>query len=356
MTLAAPARGRFQLPDGMSAAEPPEARGLHRDEVRLLVVDGAGDIRHDTFRRLSRHLHPGDALVVNTSATLPAAVDATLADGTAVVVHVSGPAADGDEVVELRTIDGTRFAGGTAGDTLALPGGASATLLARHPQPGRRASDRLWVARLATGTRSVAAYLRAYGRPITYGYLRGSWPLRTYQTIFARVPGSAEMPSAARPFSRRLLVDLVTRGISIVPITLHTGVSSLEAEELPLAERYEVSAASAAAINAARRHGGRVVAVGTTAARAVESAATPEGRVVASRGWTDLVLGPQRPAFAIDGLITGWHEPQASHLLLLDAVAGERLVDRAYEAAVAARYRWHEFGDSCLFLPRSDRH
>jgi S-adenosylmethionine:tRNA ribosyltransferase-isomerase len=162
------------------------------------------------------------------------------------------------------------------------------------------------------------------------------------------------MPSAARPFTADLVMELVTRGVVVAPLTLHAGVSSLEAGEPPLAERYKVPPATARLVNLTRRSGGRVVAVGTTAARALETVARPDGSVAPGRGWTDLVLSPRRQARTIDALITGWHEPESSHLLLLEAVAGAELVRRAYEAALAHRYRWHEFGDSCLFLaPRA---
>jgi S-adenosylmethionine:tRNA ribosyltransferase-isomerase len=176
-------------------------------------------------------------------------------------------------------------------------------------------------------------------------------PLIEYQTVFAREPGSAEMPSAGRPFTAELVVDLVTRGIGVAPITLHTGVSSQEPGEPPQSEPFRVPESTARAVNATRAWGGRVVAVGTTVTRALESATDEAGIVRAARGWTDLVLGPNRPARVVNGLVTGWHAPGASHLDLLEAVAGPDLVERAYRAAVRQRYLWHEFGDSCLLLP-----
>ena len=109
--------------------------------------------------------------------------------------------------------------------------------------------------------------------------------------------------------------------------------------------------ATVRAVERTRADGGRVVAIGTTVTRALETVARPDGTVTPGAGWTDLVLGPDRPARVVDGLVTGWHEPEASHLLLLEAVAGAALVGAAYEAAVAAGYLWHEFGDSCLLLP-----
>jgi S-adenosylmethionine:tRNA ribosyltransferase-isomerase len=159
------------------------------------------------------------------------------------------------------------------------------------------------------------------------------------------------MPSAARPFSAELVTALVSSGIAIAPLTLHTGVSSAEAGEAPAPELFEVPAATARMVNSTRAAGGRVIAVGTTATRALESAADAAGVVRHAVGWTDLVLGPQRPARVVDGLITGWHDAGASHLLLLEAVAGADLVALAYREAAAHGYLWHEFGDSALLLP-----
>jgi S-adenosylmethionine:tRNA ribosyltransferase-isomerase len=326
----------FALPKELSAGEPPEERGLTRDGVRLLVGD-ARAVWHARFRDLVRFLDPGDLVVVNTSATLPAAVDAR-----EVTVHFSTPLGDGRWVVELRRPDQTgpvRDAG--AGNRIGLPYGAVLTLESA-------VSDRLWNASL---TEPVEDYLTRAGRPVTYGYLRGRWPLSAYQTVFARDPGSAEMPSAGRPFTAELVTGLVSAGVAVAPIVLHTGVSSLESGEGPQPERFRVPPATATLVNAVRAEGGRVVAVGTTVVRALETVAEPDGRVNGGCGWTDLVLGPDRPARTVTGLVTGLHEPEASHLLLLEAVAGRALVQRAYDAAVSGRYLWHEFGDSCLLLP-----
>jgi S-adenosylmethionine:tRNA ribosyltransferase-isomerase len=330
----------FTLPDELSAGEPPESRGLTRDGVRLLVAEES-TVWHARFRDLVRFLDPGDLVVVNTSGTLPAAVDTD-----AVTVHFSAPV-DGDEwVIELRRPDQSGpVRDRRAGARIALPHGSVLTLLGNVS-----GSDRLWRARY-TGPSTVEDYLTRYGRPITYGYLHGRWPLPAYQTVFARDPGSAEMPSAGRPFTAELVTSLVRAGIAVAPITLHTGVSSLESGEPPQPERFRVPEHTASLVGWARAHRGRVVAVGTTVVRALETVALPDGSVRAGEGWTDLVLGPDRPARTVTGLITGLHDPQASHLLLLEAVAGPVLVQRAYDAAVSGRYLWHEFGDSCLLLP-----
>jgi S-adenosylmethionine:tRNA ribosyltransferase-isomerase len=343
--LLAAAQTRFTLPPGREAVEPPEARGLRRDQVRLLVA-GEGAVRHAHFHDLVRFLAPGDLVVVNTSATLAAAVDGLYRDEP-VVVHFSHPLRHGTGwVVELRRPDQSGpIREAAAGSVVRLPGGAALTLLEPADTTGR-----LWRAVVPTPS-GVPAYLAGHGRPIGYRYLRGRWPLAAYQTVFAHEPGSAEMPSAGRPFSTRLVTGLATAGITLAPITLHTGVSSLESGEPPLPERYRVPPATARLVNLARANGGRVVAVGTTVTRALETVAEPDGTVVAGAGWTDLVLGPDRPARVVGGLVSGFHPPDASHLLLLEAVAGPELVRLAYQAALAGRYLWHEFGDACLLLP-----
>jgi len=339
----------FTLPPALEASDPPEARGLPRDEVRLMVAREGAPLAHARFRDLPSRLRGGDLLVVNESATLPAALDARLEDGTAVELHLSTPepgAADTSArwVVELRR-DGERYRAARGGERIALPGGGRAELVAPYLSAGR-----LWIAALDLPS-PVGDHLALHGRPIRYAHQRRPRPLADHQTIFATVPGSAEMPSAGRPFTPRLLHALVARGVGVAPILLHTGVSSPERGERPYPERFAVSAATAARVNAARRAGGRVVAVGTTVTRALETAAAPDGTVTAASGWTSLTITPERGVRAVDGLITGWHEPDASHLLLLEAVAGRALVERSYAAAVALRYRWHEFGDSHLLLP-----
>jgi S-adenosylmethionine:tRNA ribosyltransferase-isomerase len=211
-------------------------------------------------------------------------------------------------------------------------------------------SRRLWLAELDLGGTSVAAYLDAHGRPIRYRHVPHDWPLAAYQTVFARDPGSAEMPSASRPFTPELVTDLVGRGIEIMPLVLHTGVSSLEGDERPYPERYAVSRATAVAVNSVREHGGRVIAAGTTVVRALATVTDERGVVHPGSGWTEVVVTPDAPVPSVDGLITGWHEPESSHLWMLEAFAGGDALAAAYRAALARGYLWHEFGDSHLIL------
>ncbi len=172
-----------------------------------------------------------------------------------------------------------------------------------------------------------------------------------YQTVFAREAGSAEMPSAGRPFTDALVTELVTGGVLVAPLVLHAGVSSPERDEPPFPERFRVPAETARLVGAVRSWGGRVIAVGTTVVRALESVALPGGAVRAGEGWTSLVVTPERGLRVVDGLITGWHEPESSHLLMLEAAAGRELLQRAYDEAAARGLAGHEFGDALLILP-----
>ena len=342
---------RFAVPAGSDATEPPEVRGLARDQVRLLVARPSG-VEHRRFGDLPDQLSPGDLVVVNTSATLPAALDATRRDGRPVVVHVAGATDDGSWIVELRRVDGAGpDLSGRVGTRVDLPGAVQLQLGEPYPAPAARdGSSRLWRAQVSPRL-ALHPYLTRHGRPVTYAHVPSPRPLADYQTVYATRPGSAEMPSAGRPFSAALLVRLIARGVPVVPVVLHAGLSSPEQHEPPAPERYSVPDVTARLVNATRAAGSRVVAVGTTVVRALESATGPDGRTRAARGWTDLVLGPDRPARMVTGLVSGLHAPEASHLLLLDAVAGPALVDAAYRAAVEERYFWHEFGDSTLLLP-----
>ncbi|NGO83355.1 S-adenosylmethionine:tRNA ribosyltransferase-isomerase [Streptomyces sp. 196(2019)] len=432
----------MRVPPELSARVPAEQRGSGRDDVRLLVTRGT-EVSHHAFRELPGQVRAGDVLVVNTSATLPAAVNGRVG-GERVVVHFSTRGEDGRWAVELRAPGGSGATGprpgGPAGAVVRLPGGRE--LVLEEPMGGvlsagnalpttrsRRAPGhtpalapggteagavgrgtveagatevgaveggtveagatevgaveggtveagawargavdrgpvgagpasgaRLWWARVPEG---VPGLLRRYGRPIRYAYTERDQPLSAYQTVFAVAApdgsGSAEMPSAARPFTAALVAELVSRGVQFAPLSLDTGVASGEAHEPPYPERFSVPPTTAWLVNAARAAGGRVIAVGTTAVRALESAVDAAGVVRPVSGWTDLVVTPRRGVRVVDGLLTGLHEPEASHLLMLEAVAGREALRRGYEAALERRYLWHEFGDVHLLLPDEER-
>lgn len=386
----------FSLPPELEAHQPPEARGLARDQVRLMVSHRHNDhLVHAQFRDIGEFLRAGDLLVINTSGTLPAALPASRADGSKLRLHLSTRLPDGSWTVELRKIEGPSskpFAEGRAGETLHLPGGARVVLLSRYAipgastvgtqdltsPPGGKPYSRLWVAALSfpefnqqraerphqqraerlhqqraelASTRSPIPYLLEHGQPIRYGYVQQEWPLSYYQTVYATELGSAEMPSAGRAFTPEIITRLVAKGVLVVPLLLHTGVASLEDHEPPYEEYYRVPKLTAEAVNQAKAEGRRVIAVGTTVVRALETVTGPTGWISPGEGWTQLLVTPERGVRAVDGILTGWHEPKATHLAMLEAIAGRRHLDVAYRAALEECYLWHEFGDLHLILP-----
>ena len=348
----------FSLPPDLEASAPPEARGLRRDQVRLMVSNYSTDqVKHTRFYNIDKYLHEGDVLVINTSRTRNSALLASRADGTPLEIHLSTHFDDDLWTVELRTIDELgktkHFEGAREDEILNLPGGASAVLhgpyisdCIDHSPP----SETLWLAKLSFPY-PVEDYLERHGFPIRYNYVKEKWPLSFYQTVYATEPGSAEMPSAGRPFTPRLLKRLKSKGIQIASLILHTGVSNIESHEPPYKEFYRVPAETAQLVNEARVSGHRVVAVGTTAIRALETVTNGKGKTHAGEGWTCLVITPSRGLRAVDALISGMHEPEASHLAILESLAGRSHIKLAYEEALRKGYLWHEFGDLHLILP-----
>jgi S-adenosylmethionine:tRNA ribosyltransferase-isomerase len=344
-----------EVPPELIADHPVEAEGRRRDDVRMLVAErSTGRLTHARAADLVHFLHRGDVLVVNTSPTLPAAVPSY--DGS-VVVHLSTHLGGNRWVVEVREPCGfgTRPHPVDHGMVIPLAAGGLARLRFPYSSATDAGGTRLWQADVLTPV-PLRAFLADEGRPIRYGCTDTGWPIDDYQTVFADPSigdlglGSAEMPSAGRPFTPELVDRLLALGVAFAPITLHTGVSSLEAHEPPYAERYRVSDETASIVNQAHAGGRRVIAVGTTATRALETDAR-DGESTPGRGWTELVITPERGVRVVDGIISGWHEPEASHLLLMEAVAGRPLLEASYNAALAERYLWHEFGDIHLVVP-----
>lgn len=346
----------FTLPPELEAAEPPEARGLARDEVRLMLSYRADDrVQHTQFRSLPDFLEAGDVVVINTSGTLNAALHAQGADGAVYELHLSTRLPADVWIVEVRRPVGDThepFYSAQAGMKLMLPGSGQATLLTPYnaqerQQPGH---TRLWLATLDLPD-EIHSYLSEYGFPIRYRYVKQQWPNSYYQTVYATEAGSAEMPSAGRAFTPELITQLVAKGVQVLPLILHTGVASLETHEPPYEEYYRVSPETAAALNTARAAGRRIIAVGTTVVRALETVTDTNGVTHTGDGWTRLVITPQRPLRAVNGLLTGLHEPQATHLAMLAALATPDHLQVTYCEALRERYLWHEFGDLHLILP-----
>ena len=348
----------FILPHELEAAEPPEARGLSRDAVRLMVSwYGTSRIEHVQFRELPNFLRAGDVLAINTSGTLNAALNVRRADGTPMELHLSTrlpgdltlveaytPNTNGKGIVPLFTLE--------PGERITLPGGGTATIHTPYIRNvlNTASPTRLWVASLGLPLPWLE-YLDTYGFPIRYNYVHDRWPLSYYQNVYVTEPGSAEMPSAGRAFTPGLITRLVAQGIQFAPLLLHTGVASLEVHEPPYEEYYRVPADTARIVNQARAAGRQVIAIGTTVIRALETATDADGLTHPGEGWTTLVITPDRQLRAVDGMLTGLHEPRASHLAMLTALAGRDHIRTAYAEALRHRYLWHEFGDLHLILP-----
>jgi S-adenosylmethionine:tRNA ribosyltransferase-isomerase len=344
-------RLEIEIPPELEAKEPPEARGLRRDEVRLMVTNYLSDsIRHTTFRDFPEFLNAGDVVVVNTSGTFNAAVKAQRADGTKLEVHFSTYLPGGEWTVELRTFNdgGTvPFFEAAPGEILQLPDRASLSIISPYHEGS---TSRLWFARFHA-QEPVDQFLEKNGFPIRYSYVPQAWPGEYYQTVYANEKQSAEMPSAGRGFTPEIITRLVAKGVQVVPITLHTGVSSQESHEPPYAEFYRVPEMTARIVNLAREAGNRVAAVGTTSIRALETVTDSGGLTHCGEGWTDLVINKRDQIKSVNCLLTGMHEPEASHLDMLEALAGRRHINISYQAALQAGYLWHEFGDLHLLMP-----
>ncbi len=345
----------FTLSSELEAGEPPEARGLARDEVRLMVSHISTDhVVHTRFRQIGDFLEPGDVLVINTSGTLNAALPARRSDGTQLELHLSTHLPTNLWVVEMRAYQDNRekmtrpFYDMQPGESFELPAGASVTL--HTPYAPGHAWRRLWVASLDLRG-PLHPYLDRHGFPIRYSYVKEGWPLSYYQTVYATEMGSAEMPSAGRAFTPELITRLIARGVQFAPLLLHTGVASTEHKEPVYEEYYRVSEPTARIVNAAHQAHQRVIAVGTTVVRALETVTDTSGVTHAGEGWTDILITPQRGIRSVNGLLTGLHEPLSTHLAMLETLTGRAHLEITYREALKEGYLWHEFGDLHLILP-----
>lgn len=358
---------RFELPEALLAREPPEKRGLARDQVRLLTVERkTGRLRHTRFDRLGELLRPGDCLVFNASRTLPASLQAMLPDGPAAgrMMHLRLARAneDGTWSALPLTIEDEPWTGDLGGTRLEFRAPDMAERVDASAEPltaevvGRDPLvERLWRLRFSRSGSDLMGSLSRLGDPVRYWYTAAPWDLDCYQTVYAREPGSMEMPSAGRAFSWRLLLDLRRRGIDAAFLVLHAGLSSyldeaFDAGHPASVEPYLLEAEAADRINAAKARGGRIVAVGTTVVRTLETLAGSDGKVRPGEGRTCLRITRQHRLKAVDGLLTGFHEPQASHLDLLSAFMAPERLREVYGAALRDGYLWHEFGDANLIL------
>ncbi len=345
----------FVLPPELSAKEPPERRGIRRDQVRLLMIDRTtGRIEHTRFDKIDNYLHAGDLLVFNSSRTLPASLrgcECSATHGPCMEVRLAERLSDGSWLALLVCEQGDPFGCGLrVGMQIEFAEGLAATVLERDAN-----ISRLWKLRFSISGTELIDLIYRLGKPIRYEYVSAPWDLDYYQTVYATEPGSAEMPSAGRAFTWKLLLDLKRRDIGSAYVVLHAGLSSYLDDELdrqhPASEEeYFVNRVTARKINQARERGGRVIAVGTTVVRALESAANENGNVTEVHGYTRLKIERQYQLRSVDGLLTGLHEPEASHLDLLSAFLSPEKIRAAYNEAIVRKYLWHEFGDLNLIL------
>jgi len=344
----------FSLPPNLSAKEPPEQRGSRRrDAVRLLVISRrTGNVTHSRFERLGDFLVPGDLLVFNASRTLPALLSGWReSDKSKVEVRLASHLSDSSWLALIRSALPENCAVlDTRNSVISFEFGLNAWLESPHREiPG------MWKVRFSAGGSELIDLIYRLGEPVRYQYVSKPWELNYYQTIYARDPGSAEMPSAGRAFTWRMLLQLRKMGIETAFITLHTGLSSYLDDELDrrhptIAEEYIIGPQTALKIGAASSAGKRIIAVGTTVVRALESAAQADGSVRAGHHYSELMITPDYPLRVTDGILTGLHEPTASHLELLSAFISPVLLNEAYIGAVQLRYFWHEFGDLNLII------
>lgn len=345
---AAPPLVQFVLPPELEARAPAELRGLRRDDVRLMVLprDG-GEPLHTRFDALGDFLRADDLLVVNDSRTLPALLRARDENGDAVEVRLAHRRAE--DLWDVLLLNGRTHIG-RAGMRLDFGNDLRARVLARRPD-----LPFLWRMQFEVCCTRLTDLIYRLGEPVRYTYVQNALPLDLYQTVYANTPGSVEMPSAGRPFTWELLLKLKRRGIGFAALSLHTGLSSTRDDAVDALhpnydEEFHVPVATARQVNETRARGGRVIAVGTTVVRALETAARADGTIAETRGWTNLRIHHDTMLRAVDGLLTGLHEPQASHLDLLSAFVAPARLQAAYQDCVARGYLWHEFGDMNLIL------
>jgi S-adenosylmethionine:tRNA ribosyltransferase-isomerase len=339
---------KFELPPDLEAHQPPEMRGLRRDQVRLLVLPRfEGEPDHTDFSALGDFLRAGDLLVVNNSRTLPALLHARDETGHEVEVRLAHRRSE--DLWDALLLQGRSHVG-RAGMHLDFGQGLSAQVSGTDPD-----LPFLWQVQFDQCCAELLDMIYRLGLPIRYDYVPNALPLDLYQTVYAGQPGSVEMVSAGRPFTWELLLRLERQGVDLASLSLHTGLSSSRDEAIDATypnyeEEFDLPESTAQAINACHLRGGRVIAVGTTVVRTLETVAKGDGRVFPTHGWTRLHIAANHRLRTVDALLTGLHEPESSHLDLLSAFVPPARLKAAYLDAIERCYLWHEFGDMNLII------
>ncbi|KPL58195.1 S-adenosylmethionine:tRNA ribosyltransferase-isomerase [Rossellomorea vietnamensis] len=332
----------FHIPSSLNATTPIELQGFERDDVRLMVLDREnGQCEHTVFKNLPDFLNEGDVLVFNNSRTLPASLKGKQGNRN-VFLRLSRKR--GDNTWDALILGDFH----QAGEPINFPGGVSGHI------KGQGSESPLLQVEFNKGGSELMDFIFKYGEPIRYEYTKEPWPLDYYQNVYGSVPGSVEMASAGRAFTWRLLQALKEKGVGIVFIQLHAGLSYYGNDRWPMPEHhpedYQVSSEAVKEIRHAKDRGKRVIAVGTTVVRTLETVMTQYGGLQPAEGVTNLYISRDTPLQIVDGLITGLHEPEASHLDLLKAFMSEDKLRHAYQTALEKNYKWHEFGDMNVIL------
>lgn len=314
-----------------------------RDASRLMVVHRqSGRLEHRVFRDLPHYLRPGDVLVLNESKVIPARIFGKNPHGTSIEVLLVREKPDRPGCWEALLKPARRV---KVGQTLSFPDGLSATLEGLEPDGSRvlRFHGNVW------------EHLERIGQPPLPPYIRAPVAPERYQTVYARTPGSVAAPTAGLHFTPELLEQIQKMGVEVNYVTLHVGPGTFKPVQGPLEqhtlhqEPYEVPIKTAWAINQAKAEGRRVVAVGTTVVRTLETA-WREGELQPGRGETQLFIRPGFHYRVVDALITNFHLPRSTLLMLVSAFMGHELMKRAYQVAVEERYRFYSLGDAMLIL------
>jgi S-adenosylmethionine:tRNA ribosyltransferase-isomerase len=332
-------------PRELRASLPAELRGLRRDGARLCVVErDSGRITHTSVAHLGDHLRPRDLLVVNSSRTLPAALTVSRHDGEQIQLRPGALRGREWDALAVDTHAPHHNVSLHRGEILRARDGLRFEVVAE-----RSDAPLLWRMTIDGGD-PIETLLRE-GTPIRYSYVPEPVALEHYQTVYAGSPGSVETPSAGRHLTWELLGALRDAGVGITDVVLHCGLSSFQDDAADLTkplieEQFEVRPDTAALVNVASR----VIAVGTSVIRTLETAADEGGDVRPMQGWTRLVITPRTRLRVVDALLTGLHEPPATHLDMLGALLDPNLLEQAYAEVRDRRYLWHEFGDAMLIV------
>ncbi|KHF39721.1 S-adenosylmethionine:tRNA ribosyltransferase-isomerase [Halalkalibacter okhensis] len=329
----------FVIPQHLHASLPAEVRSHQREAVRLLVQNRqTGHVTHDTFAHLSNYLKKGDVLILNKSRTIPAVLYTT----DHIEVRLARKCST--DIWEVLSSDQSEI-----GDTLHFTNNVRATVIDKSKKTP------LISIRFSIKGDEFYNFLYINGTPIHYEYLQDHWPLQAFQTVYSSVPGSIEMPSAGRALTWRMLAALQNKGIKIGFVSLHSGLSYFEDDRWPdpifQPEPFSVPVETVKLIQTAKNERSNVIAVGTTVVRALESAVDTNHNLQATAGETTLHIKSNSALQVVDGLLTGFHEPEASHLDMLSAFIDKNHLLAAYEEAIRQEYLWHEFGDVNLLLP-----